>query len=363
MSDQRPARLDALRAALLDLQVDALFVTSMPNIRYLTGFSGSNALLVVPQAGEPAMLTDFRYQTQIVDEVGSIADTIVATQSVWAAFWERLRAMSGVSVIAFESAHVVHRDFERLLQDGTRWTWRPSREVVETLRERKDAGELALIEEAARIAERALAATLPQIRVGLTELEIAGVLEHELRRYGSEAFPFPSIVASGPRSALPHARSSTRTVGAGEFLLLDFGAVHAGYCSDITRTVVVGAASPEQRRVYDAVLSAQQHACTEVRAGMSGKEADALARTVLDAAGFGAEFGHSLGHGIGLEVHEGPRLAQTAEPILPLDAVVTVEPGVYRAGWGGVRIEDDVHLGPAGPRRLTTFSRDLIELG
>ncbi|MCU0625187.1 MAG: aminopeptidase P family protein [Gemmatimonadaceae bacterium] len=363
MTDRRPARVAALQAALADLQLDALLVTALPNIRYLTGFSGSNALLVATARGDLLLLTDFRYQTQVADEVGDLARVVIAEQSTWAALWRELPTLHGVELLGFEGAALVHRDFERLLNDGQRWQWRPVRDVVETLRERKDPGELALIETAAGIATTALAATLPVLRAGLTETAIAGVLERALREAGSEAFPFPTIVASGPRSALPHARSSSRAVGSGEFLLLDFGAVHGGYCSDITRTVVIGRADDEQRATYAAVAAAQAHACAEVRAGMRGSEGDALARDHLAAAGLAAWFGHSLGHGIGLEVHEGPRLASSADAILPVDAVVTVEPGVYRPGWGGVRIEDDVHLSSAGPRRLTEFTRELLELG
>jgi len=197
----------------------------------------------------------------------------------------------------------------------------------------------------------------------MTELSVAGILERELRNAGSEGFAFPSIVASGPRSALPHAHSSARALESGDFLLMDFGAVVDGYCSDLTRTVVVGTASDEHRGVYDIVRVANQRGAEGVRAGMSGRDADALARDYIERAGFGPLFGHSLGHGIGLEVHEAPRLARTAEGVLAEGAVVTIEPGVYRPGWGGVRIEDDVVLGADGPRLLTNFPRELIELG
>lgn len=363
MSDRRSARLAALQAALTDLHLDALLVTALPNVRYLTGFSGSNALLVVTARGDLLLITDFRYETQVVDEVGDAARTVIADQSTWGALWRELPTLPGVEVIGFEGAALVHRDFERLLGDGARWQWRPVRDVVETLRERKDPDELALIETAAAMAVTALGATLPAVRPGLTETAVAGLLERALREAGSEGYPFPTIVASGPRSALPHARSSQRVIEPGDFLLIDFGAIHGGYCSDITRTVVVGRADAEQRAVYDAVAAAQAHACGAVRAGLTGAEADALARDHLAAAGLATWFGHSLGHGIGLEVHEGPRLAASAGAILPLDAVVTVEPGVYRPGWGGVRIEDDVHLSSAGPRRLTEFTRALLEVG
>jgi Xaa-Pro aminopeptidase len=236
-------------------------------------------------------------------------------------------------------------------------------DLVETLRERKDAGEIARISDAAGVATRALARTLPQLRIGMSELAVAGVLEKALRDEGSEGFPFPSIVASGPRAALPHARSSTRKLEPGDFLLMDFGAEVGGYCSDVTRTVVMGRASAEQREVYEVVRGANERAAQGVRAGMSGRDADGIARHYIDRAGYGELFGHSLGHGIGLEVHESPRLARTAEGALPEGAVVTIEPGVYRPGWGGVRIEDDVVLGADGPQILTEFPRELIELG
>ena len=264
--------------------------------------------------------------------------------------------------MGFESSHLLHRDFQRLLEAGARWQWRPTVDLVESLRERKDAGELALIEAANGIATRALERTLSQVHAGMTELQVAGVLEKALRDEGSEGFPFPSIIASGPRAALPHARSSSRAIEPGDFLLIDFGAETSGYCSDVTRTVVVGRASAEQREVYEVVRTANDNAARRVHAGMSGRDADAIARDYIEQRGYGPLFGHSLGHGLGLEVHEAPRLARTADGALAEGAVVTIEPGIYRPGWGGVRIEDDVFLGPNGARILTSFTRELIEL-
>ncbi len=362
MADPRPARLHALIDALTAAHVDGLLVSSLPNIRYLTGFSGSSALLFV-SARDTLIITDFRYQTQIADEVGDLARITIEPQSLWTGLWHQLGQIANVDVVGFESAHLLHRDFQRLLEAGARWQWRPTVDLVETLRERKDAGELALIETANGIAERALERTLPQLRAGMTELEVAGVLEKALRDEGSEGFPFPSIVASGPRSALPHARSSSRRVSVGEFLLLDFGAETGGYCSDITRTFVVGRAAQEQREIYDIVRGANESAASRVHAGMSGRDADAIARDYIVQRGYGELFGHSLGHGLGLEVHEAPRLARTSEGALAEGAVVTIEPGIYKPGWGGVRIEDDVFLGAAGPRILTRFTHELIELG
>ena len=363
MADRRPERLAAVTAAIEAARLDGLLLTSLPNIRYLTGFSGSSALAFVTARAEVLFLTDFRYDTQVRDEIGDFARVTVESQSLWAGLWQLLPQYPHVEVAGFESAHLVHRDFQRLLEAGARWQWRPAVDVVEALRERKDEDEIARIAEAAAVATRALERALRQVQAGMTELEVAGVLEHALRDEGSEAFPFETIVASGARAALPHARASERRVEQGDFLLLDFGAQRGGYCADVTRTVVVGRATGEQREVYDVVRAANETAATGVRAGMRGRDADALARSYIERHGFGDAFGHSLGHGLGLEVHEAPRLAKTADAPLPPGAVVTIEPGIYRPGWGGVRIEDDVHLSPAGPALLTHFTRDLIEIG
>jgi Xaa-Pro aminopeptidase len=348
---------DGLTAA----HVDALLVTGLANVRYLTGFSGSSALLLVTPR-ESLLITDFRYQTQAADEVGDVARVFIEPQSLWSGLWQQLTQLGGVQVIGFESAHLLHRDFQRLMEAGARWQWRPTLDLVETLRERKDPNEVMLIERAAGVAIRALERTLAQVRVGMSELQVAGVLERALRDEGSEGFPFPSIVACGPRSALPHARASSTMIRDGDILLMDFGAEVEGYCADITRTVVVGRATDEQREVYDVVRKANEQASQEIRAGMTGRDADAIARGYIERRGFGELFGHGLGHGVGLEVHEAPRLARTADGALAEGAVVTIEPGVYRPGWGGVRIEDDVVLDPAGPRILTRFTRELIEI-
>ncbi len=361
MTDPRPRRLAALVDGLTAAHVDGLLVTSLPNVRYLTGFSGTSALLfVTPRV--TVLVTDFRYQTQAAHEVGDLARVTIESQSLWTGLWQQLGQLPPVQVAGFESAHLLHRDFQRLLEAGSRWQWRPTVDLVETLRERKDADEVALIEQAADVATQALRETLSAVAVGMSEFAVAGTLEKALRDAGSEGFPFPSIVASGPRSALPHARSSERRVNRGDFLLLDFGAEAGGYCADVTRTVVVGPASDEQRAVYEVVRVANERAVAAVRPGMSGREADAVARGYIERCGYGDLFGHSLGHGLGLEVHEAPRLARTAEGALPEDAVVTIEPGVYRPGWGGVRIEDDVHLTTDGARVLTRFTRELLEL-
>ena len=307
------------------------------------------------------LLTDFRYQTQVGVEVGDFAQTIIETQSLWGALWRALPSLGGTT-FGFESAHLLHRDFQRLLDGGAQWQWRPTVDLVEKLREQKDEGELALIRRAIATAEHALGEIVPRVAPGMTETSVAGMLERALRDAGSEGFPFPTIVAAGARAALPHARASDSTIERDAWLLIDFGAIVGGYCSDITRTFIVGRADARQREIYGIVSEANARAAAAVAPAMAGKDADAVARRYIEENGHGAAFGHSLGHGIGLEVHEGPRLASTAEGLLPAGAVVTIEPGIYIPDWGGIRIEDDVYLDGSGSRILTSFTRELLEL-
>ena len=358
-------RLTRLRASLAASDLDALLVSALPNARYLTGFSGSAALVVVT-ADECLLLTDFRYATQVKHEVADEVRVVIDGNSLWTRLWSELKTLERVRVIAFESAHVTHQESAKFVgegADGGAWHWRPAVNLVEILRESKDPTEVAAIREAVRIAEHALARTLPKVSAGMTELAVAGILEHEMRSAGSEGFAFETIIATGARSALPHARASSAEIRRGDLLLFDFGAVHSGYVSDITRTFVVGrAADGRQAELHGVVREANGSASAGIRAGMRGRDADALARHYIHRLGFGDAFGHSLGHGIGLEIHEAPRLAKSIESPLPAGAVVTIEPGIYLEGWGGVRIEDDVVLTADGPVVLTTFDRSLIQL-
>ena len=354
-----------MRSVLERDGLGGLLLTHLPNIRYLTGFSGSaGMLLLLPD--RTVLITDFRYSAQAPMEVGNSAEVEIDRTSVWDRLGRLLSIPAasgpGAAALGVEESYLTLRDAERLKEFG-RFELIPTRDVVERLRAGKAPAEVEAIRAAATLAQEALAEVLPSIRPGQTELEVGSRLEAELRRRGSEWHPFPTIVASGPRAALPHAHTTARSIGAGEWLLLDFGAQLDGYCADLTRTVVVGAAADDrQRAVYEVVRAAQARAITHVSAGMTGREADALARDPITAAGFGDAFGHSLGHGLGLEVHEAPRLAPTAEGPLPLHAVVTVEPGIYLPGWGGVRLEDDVYLGPDDARCLSDNRTELLEL-
>jgi Xaa-Pro aminopeptidase len=360
-ADRRAERQGALRVLLEREGLGGLLVQHLPNVRYLTGFSGSAALLLVRRVGEPILITDFRYATQAPQEVGDSA--IVEIDQVNA--WQRLKRVlqtEPVEPLGVEAHVATLREGERLSASTTGRVV-PTQDLVERLRVAKSPEEVAAIREAAGLAEAALDEVLPGIRPGLEEREVAARLESALRRRGSEWHPFPTIVASGPRAALPHARTGDRTIVAGDWLLLDFGAQVGGYCADLTRTVVVGARADErQRLVYETVRAAQTRAIRCIRAGQPAREADALAREVIAQRGFGEAFGHSLGHGLGLEVHEAPRLSPSFDDPLPPRAVVTVEPGIYLPGWGGVRLEDDVYLGPEGPECLSGNRTELLEL-
>ncbi len=351
-------RRQALLALLERDELGALLVQHLPNIRYLTGFTGSAGLLLV-SAQATVLVTDFRYATQAPQEAVGI-DVQIDPSSIWDRLG-RVLLQWNVERLGVESHVLTTRDADRLSR-LTRSRLVQTTDLVEHLRAAKDAGEVDAIRNAARLAQEALAEVLPEVRAGDRELDVAARLESALRRRGSEWHPFQTIVASGPRAALPHARSSTREVGAGELLLIDFGAQVDGYCADLTRTVVVGRADERQRTVYAIVAEAQARARANVRARQTGREADHLAREVIASHGFADAFGHSLGHGLGLEVHEAPRLSQTNEAPLPQNAVVTIEPGIYLPGWGGVRLEDDVYLGPNGAELLSDGRTELLEL-
>ena len=358
--DRRLERLGALRDRIAAAGLDALLVTHLPNIRYLTGFSGTAGLLLV-SARRAVFITDFRYDSQASQEVHRDIAVEIERTNIWGRLKQVLQR-AGAWTLGYEQDHLVVREATRL-SEASAGRVEPRSDLVEGLRLIKSPDEVDWIRRAAELAQAALAETLPGIHPGQTEREIAADLEAALRHGGSEWHPFPTIVASGPRSALPHARTSDREVQAGDLLLIDFGAELGGYCADLSRTFVVGArATQRQRDIYELVRAAQLRARTAIRAGQTGREADALARDLIAQGGHGAEFGHSLGHGLGLEVHEAPRLSPTSDLPIPGGVVVTIEPGIYLPGWGGVRLEDDVHLAPEGPVLLSDGRTALVEL-
>ena len=372
-SARRAARLSRLQAELESVHLDALVVSHPPNIRYLTSFNGSAGVLLV-FSGSGQLVVDFRYGTAARAAVqaagGSIAalEVVVGPTSVDDTVVERLRA-SGAMRIGIESQWLSVARFNRLsaalataapaLVEGPGPC--PSLVTTERMIERgravKDESEIDTLREAgrrlARVAERVPAF----VREGRTELEVAADIDALIREVGFERPAFETIVASGPNGALPHARPGSRRLAAGEGVVLDFGGVYDGYCVDLTRTVELGTPSPEWRRLAAAVAEAQRAAIATVRPGISASQVDAAARDVLTRHGLGAAFGHATGHGLGLDVHEEPRIARRLEgqpdPVLEPGMVFTIEPGAYVEGVGGARLEDDVLVTPTGVDVLT----------
>jgi Xaa-Pro aminopeptidase len=360
MDAMRRKRRRALRRILAEKDADALLLTHLPNVFYLCGFSGSAGALLVT-AGSATLFTDGRYTVQARREADGAQVRIVAG-SLARAIGERLRAL-GCRRVALEANRVSVAQ-QRLLRraGGTRVRWVAVEGWVERLRARKDPREVAVMRRAARMASRVLEEVLPLVRPGIRENEVAAEIEYRMRRAGASGPSFETIVASGARSALPHARPSGKRLRKNELVVLDLGVILRHYCSDLTRTVYLGRAPDRVRRWYAAVLEAQQAARQALRPGVLAAEVDRAARQVLERSGLGRYFVHGTGHGLGLEVHEEPRLAAGQKARIEEGFVVTVEPGVYREGFGGIRIEDDVVVTARGPLTLTDAPRDLIEI-
>lgn len=358
-------RLGRLRAALSESGGAAsLLVASLYNIRYLTGFTGSAGMLFVfPE--EAVLLTDGRYGIQAEEQLSAAGVqariAIVATAGHAAAAGE-LVGTSGITSLTIEAAHV---SWARARAFADQWfagvDLVPSVGVVERLRRIKDPGEIGRLAEAAHIADQALSSVRDQLAKGPSEVDFGRALDFEMSRLGATGPSFQTIVASGANSAKPHHRPGERVVGAGEPVVLDFGALFDGYCSDMTRTVWVGDLDhPDLRRAVSVVTEAQSAGVAAVRAGVACVEVDRACRSVISAAGWGDYFVHGTGHGVGLEIHEAPALSATSTDTLEAGHVVTVEPGVYLPGVGGVRIEDTVVVTGTGCRPLTSTPKDTV---
>lgn len=356
MGDASAARLARLRALIAERELDALLVTDLTNVRYLSGFSGTNGLLVV--TGEAAtLLTDFRYVAQAGEQVSAYA--------VRDAGREPRKVLAGLLAgrVGFDDAQMTVQTHARIaeeLAEGVELVGAAG--VIEQLRRVKDDSELAHIATAAQIADRIYEQIAKDGLVGHEERQVAWRIEVLAREFGAEGLSFPPIVAAGPHGALPHAEPRDVQIHRGQLVVIDLGCKVAGYCSDATRTFVTGAPSARQREIYEIVLSAQKAALAAVRAGASGAELDAVARDMITEAGHGDAFGHSLGHGVGLDVHEGPTLAARSKDMLETGNVVTVEPGIYIDGELGVRIEDLVVVAEDGPQVLSGFTKELVEV-
>ena len=355
------SRLSRLRFLFGATGCDAILVTHLPNIHYLCGFTGSSGMLLV-EVERATLFTDGRYTFQCREEVSGAAVKIVSGGLVRAA-GEMLRQKRGSTRVAYSAGQVSVAQKQALgTAAGSRVRWVPGTSEVERLRAVKDAGELSKMRAAADLISEVWTGTVRRMKAGISELQVAADLEYAMKSHGASGPSFETIVASGTRSAWAHARATSKLLKKNELVVMDQGAILRGYCSDMTRTVFLGRPSDRVRRMYHAVLDAQQAAKSVIKAGVTAGEVDAAARQVLKREKLAQYFTHSTGHGLGMEVHEMPRLAAGESVVLEAGMVVTVEPGVYIEGLGGIRIEDDVVVTTNGAEELTSATREFLEL-
>jgi Xaa-Pro aminopeptidase len=351
-------RLKNLRQKMQTKGIDAYFSIVPENRRYLSGFTGSaGSLLILPE--QAFLLSDFRYIEQANQETTEFK-VIKTTNNMFATIAE---LSSGAKRLGFEGDYLNFMDYCRLQEALPQTELISLPNLINDLRSIKDPTEISLIRTAVEIADKAWASMLNQLEIGQTEEEIALELEFIMRRAGASGTSFDFIVASGRRSALPHGRASSKKIQKGEFITVDFGAVYQGYCSDITRTVIMGEPDERQKEIYELVLAANYAGIKAVKPGLKGKEVDAVARNIIEKAGYGEFFGHGLGHSVGLSVHEGPNLNMREERTLEPGMIVTIEPGIYIPDWGGVRIEDMVLITEQGCEVLTCSLKGLTVIG
>lgn len=352
-------RLAALRALLAEQGLDAVIVTKYVNLHYFSGFRGDDTTLII-SADRTLLVTDSRYTEQAKSQ--AVGFGVVEQKDGLLAKTAELIKELGCKKVGFEGNDLVYDRYARLrdLMEGVDFS-RPLK--LDALREVKDTAEIACIRKACEIADGAFERALKFIRPGVSELAVAACLENAMRELGSEGPSFKTIVASGLRGAMPHGVASEKLIAEGEFVTMDFGAMYQGYCSDMTRTICVGRADERQRRIYGAVLEAQKLALSLIGPGVSGRSVDRAARESLERQGLAQYFGHGLGHSLGLEIHEEPRLSRRSDcEHLQPGMLVTDEPGVYISDWGGLRIEDTVLVTETGAEALTGSGKELIEL-
>ncbi|CQR57095.1 M24 family metallopeptidase [Paenibacillus riograndensis] len=351
-------RVSKLRKVLQEQGLDAILITSGINRRYLSGFTGSSGYVLVT-GDDSYLLTDFRYMTQAAEQVTGLKVVQHGPK-----FIETVRELlQGANVrIGFEQDDVTFSAYSTYAAALQPAVLVPVSKAVENLRAFKDEGELAVMQRAADLADATFSHILNVIKPGMTERDVDLEMEFYMRTHGATSSSFDTIVASGERSAMPHGVASSKVIQNNEFVTFDFGALLDGYCSDVTRTIALGSPDPKLKEIYDIVLEAQLHTLANIKPGMTGRECDALARDIITRYGYGEHFGHSTGHGLGMEVHENPRLSKLADEIMEPGMVVTVEPGIYLPGLGGVRIEDDIVITESGMKLLTHSSKDYLVL-
>ncbi|MFB5674525.1 M24 family metallopeptidase [Paenibacillus terreus] len=352
-------RLARLRTEFSALGIDSMLIAHGPNRRYMTGFTGSAGMALITEQ-DAFLVTDFRYMTQAAEQAPEYS--ILQHEGPILKTVADLARKSGVQRLGVESRHVSLQQSGELQEALGSLEYVLTEDAVERLRNVKDEDEIRTISEAARITDAAFMEVLNSIKSGVTERRIAAELEYRLRLAGADSGGFAFIVASGERSALPHGLASDKEIGRDEFVTLDFGANVRGYLSDLTRTVFVGKPSERHEELYAIVLEANLKTIAGLRPGLSGREGDSLGRDVIASYGYAEYFGHGLGHGFGLEIHEQVRLSRESKSVLEPGHVLTVEPGIYIPGFGGVRIEDDVLITNDGVKVLTTSPKELLLL-
>ncbi|MBY9081468.1 aminopeptidase P family protein [Paenibacillus sp. HN-1] len=352
-------RVSKLRNVVQDHGLDAILITSGINRRYLSGFTGSSGYVLITEE-EAYLLTDFRYMTQASEQATGLK--VVQHAPTFVDTVRELLPKNGNCRLGFEQDDVTYGSYASYAEALKPATLVPVSQAVEKLRMFKDEEELAVMRRAADLADDTFRHILKVIKPGMTERDVDLEMEFYMRSHGATASSFDTIVASGERSAMPHGVASEKVIQKGDIVTFDFGALLDGYCSDITRTIAVGDPGAKLKEIYEIVLESQLYALEHIKPGMTGREADALARDIIASKGYGDAFGHSLGHGLGMEVHEWPRLSMRSDDVLKPGMVVTVEPGIYVPGLGGVRIEDDVIVTETGVERLTHSSKEYIVL-
>ena len=350
-------KLEQVHQLLQQKKLDAVVILSDFNRRYLSEFTGtSGALIITPN--HQYLITDFRYIEQAKEQASEFE--IINRKSDLISEIKSILKEEGLSNVGFEG-HKVSYDTYIELSKGM-ITLISISDAIEKIREVKSNTEIEIIKKAAQIVDETYDYILSIVKAGMTEREVKAELESKMLHLGADGPSFDTIVASGHRGALPHGVASDKIIEQGDMVTLDFGAYYKGYCSDITRTFAIGEPNPKMKEIYDIVLKAQQKALNEIKPGMTVKEADALSRDFIEAHGYGEEFGHSLGHGIGLDIHEGPLLSKNVSGQLRVNNCVTIEPGIYVDGLGGVRIEDDILMTENGCEVFTKCTKDLIIL-
>ncbi|MFX3674783.1 MAG: M24 family metallopeptidase [Paenisporosarcina sp.] len=351
-------KLKKLRQSFEENQIDALLITSGYNRRYITGFTGTAGVAIVTQE-QAVFITDFRYTQQAQKEITGF-EIVQHTKPIMEEVGFQLEKL-GVKSVGFEKDDMSYSMYE-IYRKAVKSDLVPVSGLIEKIRLIKTDQEIKIIKAAADIADAAFSHIITYISPGKTELDVSNELEFFMRKQGASSSSFDIIVASGLRSALPHGVATDKIIEKGDFVTLDFGALYNGYVSDVTRTIAVGEPSDQLKEIYQIVLDAQLKSLDEIKAGMTGIQADAVARDYIKSKGYGDAFGHSLGHGIGLEVHEGPGLSFRSETVLEPGMVITIEPGIYVPGVGGVRIEDDAVVTPTGNEKLTHSTKELLIL-